>query len=381
MDTISNIKHKGEILIVDDEPFLLEGLFDVLEQEGYRVTTCRTVEEAKEISKRKEFKIALIDLKMPNSDGLTLTKDLKQHNPNLGVIVLTAYPSQETAIEALKIGLADYLVKPVNMDELIMAINRALGKREEGIDLESVKTRLYKTQQQLDNMKTALVKTGKFSSLGQISMELFHEIKNLLAVMNTSIYYLSKNVKQPDSKIQKHIEMIKKQIHHSNQLIMSLLNFSKGKQDEEEELYINQPISEILELIEPELCLNSIKVVKNLASDLKKIRGNSDKLKQICLNFILNAKDAMPDGGELRISTYNKEDMVIIEFSDTGKGMSDEYKHKIFDPFFTTKQNREGVGLGLTVSKSIIENYNGEIIVESIEGKGSSFIIKFPSSK
>lgn len=381
MDTISNIKHKGEILVVDDEPFLLEGLFDVLEQEGYRVTTCSTVEEAKEISKRKEFKIALIDLKMPNSDGLTLTKDLKQHNPNLGVIVLTAYPSQETAIEALRIGLADYLVKPVNMDELIMAINRALGKREEGIDLESVKTRLYKTQQQLDNMKTALVKTGKFSSLGQISMELFHEIKNLLAVMNTSIYYLSKNVKQPDSKIQKHIEMIKKQIHHSNQLIMSLLNFSKGKQDKEEELCINQPLSEILELIEPELCLNSIKVVKNLASDLKKIRGNSDKLKQICLNFILNAKDAMPEGGELRISTYNKEDMVVIEFLDTGKGISDEYKHKIFDPFFTTKQNREGVGLGLTVSKSIIENYNGEIIVDSIEGKGSSFIIKFPSSK
>jgi len=381
VDIVSNLKHENKILVVDDEPYLLEGLFDVLEQEGFKITTCKTAEEAKNISKKIEFKIALIDLKMPNSDGITLARYLKQYNLNLEIIMLTAYPSQETAIESLKLGLSDYLIKPISMDELIQAINNALEKTETTKDLELLRSQVYNTYQELDKLKNVLVKTDKFSSLGQVSMELFHEIKNILMTMNTSIYYLEKNIDQTDSKVRKHIEIIKKEIQHSNKIIMSLLNFSRGKEDKETELNINEPIEEILTLMEAEFLLNSIKVIKNLTPDIDKIKGNQDKLKQVFLNFVLNAKEAMPEGGELRITTYNENKFVMIEFSDTGEGISEGNRHKIFEPFFSTKEDKDGVGLGLTVSRDIIKNHNGEIRLISNRNKGASFLIKFPILK
>jgi len=378
MEAIPKLKHKGQVLIVDDEPYLLEGLFDVLEQEGYRVTTSKNPEEAKILSKKIDFKIALIDLRMPATDGITLAKILRENNINLKVIILTAYPTQETAIKALKSGVADYLIKPVNMEELITAINMALRKREDSMDLESVKSKLYQTQQELDNTRNALIKEGKFSALGQLGMELFHEVKNLLGVMNISAYYLDKNVETQDLKVKKHIGIIKNQIQHSDQIIMSLLDLSRAKQDEDIELDINQSITEILDLLEQELSLNSIKVVRSLDQGINRIKINPNKLKQVSINLILNAKDAMSEGGELRVSTRNEGKNVLIEFSDTGIGISDEDKDKIFNPFFSTKKDKEGMGLGLTVCKSIIEQYKAELIVISNKNEGSNFIIKFP---
>lgn len=373
----SKTTHKGEIIIVDDKPYLLEGLFDILEQEGYQVTTCKTAQEARKISQKINFKLALVDIKMPHEDGLELTKELKDYIPNLAVLILTAYPSQETAIKALKIGVVDYLVKPLNINELNNAIKKALEQRKEKLDIETIKSKLYHTQQELAQMKEALVRSGKFSSLGQVSMEVFHEIKNLLSVMNISIFYINKNIKNPEPKVKKHIDIVKKEIQHTNKLIISLLNFSRGKQDGDTEVNINKTLREILELLKPELSIKSVKLITSLSSNLNYIKGNIDKLKQVFLNLIINAKDAMPEGGELRISTYKENGYVIVKFSDTGKGIPQEVRGKIFTPFFSTKENNNGIGLGLTVSKEIVEEYDGRIDVNSTK-KGTTFNLKFP---
>lgn len=377
----SKISQKGKILIVDDKPHLLEGLFDILEQEGYKVTTCNTAQEARRVSQKINFKLALIDIKMPHENGLELVKELKEYIPNLAVLILTAYPSEETAIKALRIGVVDYLIKPLNINELNDAIKKALKQRREKLDVEGIKSELYQTQGELAKMKEALLKAGKFSSLGQVSMEVFHEIKNLLSVMNISIFYINKNIESPPPKVKKHINILEKEIEHTNQLIISLLNFSRGEQNKEAKVNLNKPLTEILELLKPELSIKSIKLVTDFSSNLKSIKGNVDKLKQVFLNFIINAKDAMPEGGELRITTYEKNNFIVAQFSDTGVGIPEEIKENIFDPFFSTKENNQGIGLGLTVSKEIVEEYNGKINISSTPNEGTTFILKFPILK
>ena len=121
-----------------------------------------------------------------------------------------------------------------------------------------------------------------------------------------------------------------------------------------------------------------ITVESHLGPDLPPISGNSDKLQQVFLNLFLNAKDAMPEGGQLRIATWTENSSLRIEISDTGTGIPPEHLKRIYDPFFTTKSTGRGTGLGLAVSYGIIQEHSGKIQVESPPGLGTRFRLEFP---
>jgi signal transduction histidine kinase len=160
--------------------------------------------------------------------------------------------------------------------------------------------------------------------------------------------------------------------------VNSLLNFSRTSATEFTEIDIHQVIIETLSLLEHQFKTVRIHVEHELRADCPMTYGNAGKLQQVFLNLFVNARDAMPSGGELRILTDASDSKIEILVQDTGVGISRENVKKIYDPFFTTKAAGKGTGLGLSVSYGIIQEHSGNISVESKPGVGTSFKLELP---
>jgi signal transduction histidine kinase len=181
------------------------------------------------------------------------------------------------------------------------------------------------------------------------------------------------------------LEKITRQTFRASEIVNNLLNFSRTSGTEFTEIDVNKIITDTLALLEHQFRTTKIKVQNNFADHLPAIQGNAGRLQQVFLNLFLNARDAMPSGGELRVSTSNGAG-VSIAVADTGSGIAQEHIQRIYDPFFTTKSTpREGqgkgTGLGLSVSYGIIQEHAGKIRVESRPGEGTTFYLDFPLMK
>jgi two-component system NtrC family sensor kinase len=163
-------------------------------------------------------------------------------------------------------------------------------------------------------------------------------------------------------------------------IVENLLTFSrKSRQEKIETVSVNEVLGRTLMLSEHQLTVGNVEVVKELASDLPSIQANAGQLQQVFMNLIINAHHAMPDGGKLRIRTGSVPDKrVFIEIADTGCGISTNDINRIFDPFYTTKDEGKGTGLGLAVSRNIVEGHGGEIGVQSAMGVGTTFRVILP---
>jgi two-component system, NtrC family, sensor kinase len=175
------------------------------------------------------------------------------------------------------------------------------------------------------------------------------------------------------------LEKIEKQTFRAAKIINNLLNFSRSGQKESETLDINKLVLDVLSLLEHQLEMAHIKVVRELGDHMPRIRGNENQLQQVFFNLMLNARDAMPSGGWLTLRTRADDDAAIVEVSDTGHGIKREDIKRIYDPFFTTKGIGRGTGLGLAVSYGIVQEHAGGIFVDSTPGKGTTFQVALPA--
>ncbi|MGE4357706.1 MAG: sensor histidine kinase [Candidatus Omnitrophota bacterium] len=372
---------KRRILVVDDEENMCSALFDVLEGEGFVVSTASDKDEALRLLKNIEFDLLLLDIRLKGSSGIDLISTVKEIKPDIAVIIITGYPDLNSAIEGVRLGIADYLLKPISVDSLKASIQNALIQKDKEKQKSNLFERLKELEKKNAQLEETLKQAGQQISLGKIGPFMFHEVKNILGIMNISVYYLKKNIDCKDSKVKKHIEIIEREIDHSHQIIMGLLELSRRQEDKGMLSDINQLTEEVLSLLSHELELKGIKVIKEYASPLPTICLEPNQIKQVFINLVLNAQDAMPKGGELRIKTGKEDRFVYVKFSDTGCGIKKSDMEKIFTPFFTTKKESGGIGLGLAVSQEIVKKYGGIIEVESIENKGSIFTVKFPVSE
>jgi len=166
-----------------------------------------------------------------------------------------------------------------------------------------------------------------------------------------------------------------------SELLRKMLSFSKPDQEEKQAVDINLILEELLMLHEKLLCEHNIQIDSSLAQNLCKVRASKNQLRQVFLNLIANAQDAMPDGGTLTVTTAAENDKVLIEITDTGIGIENGHLHKIFDSFFTTKNSVKDVGLGLSVCFGFIKDHGGDIQASSELGTGTTFSITLPFSK
>ena len=229
---------------------------------------------------------------------------------------------------------------------------------------------LHDTQQQL-------LQSEKLAAMGRLTSQLAHELNNpIYGIMNT--LELLKSEIKPDNRRRKLLEMSLSETERLADMLKKMLTFSKPDQEVKDAADINTIIEEMIVLHEKMLQENSIKVRSELEENLPEVYISKNQMRQVILNMISNARDAMPEGGSLTFSTRREKDMVAIDVTDTGQGISEENVNRIFDSFFTTKDSVKGVGLGLSVCYGFVREHGGDIKVKSRLGEGTTFTITLP---
>ncbi len=240
---------------------------------------------------------------------------------------------------------------------------------------------LQKREKALRETQGQLIQSEKMAAFGQLGAGIAHEVKNPLAGI---LGYAQLILTQMDQKnpVRHQVEVIEKEAKRCKVIIEQLLKFARQEKPVLQPVRMNRIIEEAIKIVEHQLSLNRIRIDQELSHDLPLVQGSPNQLVQVLMNLLLNAQQAMEEGGVIKISSQSRgERSVEVRVSDTGPGISKELHRKIFEPFFTTKPLGKGTGLGLSVSYGIIQEHHGEIRVESEDGKGTTFVITLPVLK
>ncbi len=222
-----------------------------------------------------------------------------------------------------------------------------------------------------------MMQQEKLVSIGRLSAGVAHEINNPLTTILTSSMLIQEDL-EDGTDMHKELTIISNEVLRCRKIVKSLLDFARESRSIIKIGDLNKVIEDSMVLTRKQATFKNIMLISNLAKNLPKLSMDSDKIQQTIINLTLNAIEATPSGGEIRLSSKYLEDKKSIEVkvSDTGEGIDAEKLNKIFDPFFTTKKN--GTGLGLAISHGIIEQHDGNIRVESTVGEGTTFYITLP---
>jgi len=369
-----------KILVVEDED-AIRNIFEVsLTEWGYRVETATNGQQAIKICNSDPPHIIITDLYMPVMDGLTLLKRVKQKYPLIEVIIITGYATIENAIEAMKLGANDFILKPVNFEHVKFVVNKCYQKiksTHEKKELQELNARLIELNELKDKflaitnheMRTPLtILKGYLEILEMLIPEPSEEIKDVLNILNITTRELGEVVDR---------------MHY-------LYNFYQGKQ-------LDMPVPvEIVETAgkvarEMSLLFKHRNIDFKYELPRKKIRFKAPpKSIQLMLRELLhNALKFTPDGGKVDLKLEAQDGFFIIKISDTGIGIPYEKQPLIFKDFYEVQDtNRHsssnykfmggGMGIGLALVKEIVEEMHGEIYVESTPGEGSTFTIVIP---
>ncbi|MFQ5964443.1 MAG: nitrogen regulation protein NR(II) [Candidatus Scalinduaceae bacterium] len=225
--------------------------------------------------------------------------------------------------------------------------------------------------------------SDKLNNLDTLGAGLVHEIKNPLNTISVNLQLLNEDLQNNNSennlKMLRKVQLLQKEVFRLENILSDFLRFTKKHELHFEECDINEIIGSVLDFITPEAMQNSIRILKSFDKRLPKCNLDSNIIKQAFLNIILNAQQAMPEGGELIVRTYKNEEYICVDITDTGVGILPDKMDKMFKVYYSTK--KKGTGLGLPTAKRIIEENEGTISVHSEYGKGSSFLIKIPFHK
>ena len=261
-------------------------------------------------------------------------------------------------------------------------INRMEKGEKANAALKAAYQELSDYDQRLRDNQAQLIQAEKLTSLGQLAASIAHEVNNPLSGVLVYTQLLTKKITADEFSKEVALDQLSKmesELTRSTRLIRNLLDFARQSPPAFKEVNINNVIDRALDLATHSAELQNIQVIKELNPSLPKLMADFSQLQQVCTNLILNAIQAMPEGGRLILRTSDDSDNQLkVEVQDTGCGISQENMRKLFTPFFTTKGKEKGVGLGLAVVYGIVQRHQGRIEVQSKEGEGTTFTIHLP---
>ena len=371
------------ILLVDDEAGIRKVLGIALTDLGYSVHTAENGVDALRIFKDVQPPIVLTDIKMPEMDGIELLRHLKKLSPDTEVIMITGHGDIDLAIKSVKYEATDFVTKPINDEVLEIALNRA----QERIAIrQELRDYTQNLEQLVEDKTRKLVEAERLAAVGQTVAGLSHAIKNITGGLKGGAFVLEKGIELDDQKyLLQGWEMIKGNVDKITNLSLDLLNYAKATDLNLQACDPNQPAQEVIDLMRPRAQEHGIDLVSDFSHDLKACHLDSDLMCRCLLNLVTNAIDAC-----IHVDSAASDKMVTVrtkktrgwgveyQVRDNGCGMNSKIKQNIFKHFFSTKGS-EGTGIGLMISKKIIDEHDGEIKVESKEGAGSTFLIRIPA--
>jgi len=256
-------------------------------------------------------------------------------------------------------------------------VHMKVDSRDELGELAEAFNRMAERLKRNQEMEASLAQQGKMASLGVLSSGVAHEINNPLGVILGYAAYLEGKLDQDDPKF-KYVHEIKRESKRCKKIVQDLLNYARTPRPDLRETDLNVLLGQIVDFAANHTDMHNVKVRKEFTPHLAPVRIDGDQIRQVAINLILNAGAAMPEGGQLTVSTRRAgDDWVELVFADTGAGIPAEYLEKIFEPFFTTRP--KGTGLGLAITRQIIELHHGEIRIDSTPGQGTTVVIWLPA--
>ena len=373
---------KGSILIVDDEQADVSLLEKMLRGAGYvSISSTRNPHEVCEMHRKNRYSLILLDLVMPGLDGFQVMEGLKEIEADsyLSVLVITAHPDQK--LRALRAGAKDFASKPFDFAEVLLRVHNLLEVRL--LHLEAATRR--------EQAEGRFIEAQKMEVVGQLAGGVAHDFNNLLAVI---MGYSELTIQKfgDNKEIRSNLETVRSTAERAAGLTRQLLIFSRKQTIQLSVLALNVVVQE-LETMLRRLIDENIELTFTPGKEIGRIKADPGYVGQVLMNLVVNARDAMPNGGKITVATSNATldenherahpgaipgDYVMLSVSDTGTGMTDEVKAHLFEAFFTTKPKGKGTGLGLATCQTIVQQSGGHICVYSEVGKGATFKVYFP---
>lgn len=357
---------KYKILLVDDEINNLENLIFAFELD-YNLISASSAYEALDIVDREDVAVIISDQRMPELTGTELLCKIKEKNPNIIRILITAYSDIEAAIDGINKGdIYRYIRKDLSIDEIETII-------KQGIEY-------YQMNADLDVATRALIKSEKLITIAEIAAGVEHELRNTLmglsmGIDSTVLMLSTKGIDDPD--VNRSLGRAVEYCKRSTQIIERLNNFAKPGYIEKVNLskVIDDTIGMAQDVLKKLLIKTTIS--KQMENALPRVEGNAIHFEEIFFNLIRNAGQAMEGkGGDITIKGTADDHWVYISVQDTGPGIAKENQKSVFEPFYTTK--KEGMGMGLYIINNIAKTFGGRLELESELGEGSKFTVVLP---
>lgn len=418
------------VLLVEDNPgdaYLIEELLPKVGPVVFEMDWVDRLSKAFASVDAERFDILLLDLGLPDSDGLETLRAMRSHAADLPLVVLTGNTDEQTGLAAVREGAQDYLIKgQITKNLLIRSIKYAVARKQaenalkdlndtleerivdrtaqltlsnktlcnEIAERRRVEEALRKSKEQLRAMNDELeqrveqrsrelqetqkqyLHAEKLSAIGKLSASIAHEFNSPLQGILSILKGLNRRaiLEEEDRQL---LEAAISESDRIKNLIRSLQDFNRPSSGRKAVINVHHSLDSMLLLHKSDFNGKRISVVLNYADDLPRVLAVPDQLKQVILNLLTNAADACQQaGGKITVSTWQEEERVAIAIKDTG--IEPEKMDLIFQPFYTTKAEAKGTGLGLSVSYGIVKKHQGEIRVDSRPGEGATFTVLLP---
>lgn len=379
-----------KVLVVEDNVDMLNFVAFQLERE-YRVFKAHNGKEGLETAQKEVPDLIIADIMMPVMDGHELCQKVKENEKtkHIPVIFLTAKAGSKMKIEGYEKGADEYLVKPFNAQELRARVKSLLNLSKLEREIQERSEVLEKTLKELKETQAQLVHSEKMASLGQLVAGIAHEMNNPIAASLSSSNAVLKHIERSkrgeenlnDEKVREDLEETIQFLRHgldrTTNIIADLKVFSKKDVAGMKEVNIHEGLDSTLNILRGSIRDSNIAIHKNYGYP-GKVECSLGLMNQVFMNVFQNSIDAIKDKGQIWITTQREGDNVKILIKDNGHGVKKDNLPKVFDPFFTTKDVGEGIGLGLSISYSIMREHKGTISINGEEGQGTEVSIVLP---
>ncbi|QCI63982.1 response regulator [Phreatobacter stygius] len=368
---------RRSVLVVDDDIDFAASLAGLLQLDGYDVAVAHDPEAALTCLDRQSIAVALVDVRLGLGNGIDLVRSLRRRDPDLVCVMVTAFASIDTAVEALQAGAYDYLCKPFHSEDLLATLARCF----ERITLYAQNRRAAERLGQIQRME----------AVGQLTSGVAHDFNNVLAVLYANLRLLQERVTDQPALL----ELVDDALDAAGagtELTERLLAFGRVQPTNTTVTDLREQLPPLMRMLRRTLG-ETIAISLRMDGDLDALDINRIQLETSLLNLAINARDAMPDGGDLRFDARNTiitpdhahavpgllpGRYVVLSVIDTGHGMSPAVRGRALEPFFSTKTPGHGSGLGLAMVDSFVRLSGGRLAIDSAPGQGTTVNLYLP---
>ncbi len=332
--------------------------------------------------------LVISDLRLPDGDGVELLPADRSPSP-FPVVIMTSHGDEQVAVEAMKAGALDYVVKTeATLAQMPRIAERALRewghiterRRAEETARQAQENLLRQQQrekehieQELKKAKRKLIRQTRLATIGQVAASIAHELRNPLGAVRNANYYLQRRLPSGDTKWAEYLSIIEREIGTAERIISTLLEMSRAKEPTVQSVDLDEAVRKAFDRIED---TDGIGLRCTLNPDPFVVKADPEQFQQVLVNLLTNAVQAMDGDGHIDVTAAPHEDFDTILIQDNGPGIAEDVRDEIFEPLFTTKA--KGTGLGLAICRQLVERHGGTLDLVEADTGGATFCIRLP---